>query len=182
MALMHSTMVPLGTPAHDFTLPDADGQQVALSDFADKPVLAVIFMCNHCPYVKAVLDRLIVLAREFESRGVQFVGINPNDAEKYPDDSPEAMRHLIRDKGLPFPYLVDATQEVARRYDAVCTPDIYVYGPDRRLAYRGRIDDNWQEPDKVTRRELKAALEALAAGDPAAEEQTPSMGCSIKWK
>ncbi len=182
MALMHSTMVPLGTPAHDFTLPGADGDQYSLADFADKPVLVVIFMCNHCPYVKAVLDRLITLAREYEPKGVQFVGINPNDAEKYPDDSPENMQKLAEEKGMPFPYLIDATQEIARRYDAVCTPDIYVYNRDRQLAYRGRLDDNWQEAEKVTREELKAALEELISGRPVPEEQTPSMGCSIKWK
>ncbi len=139
-------------------------------------------MCNHCPYVKAILDRLVALAREFEPSGVQFVGINPNDAEKYPDDSPESMRQVIKEKSIPFPYLIDETQEVAKRYDAVCTPDFFIYGQPRTLVYRGRLDDNWQHPEQVTQEELKATLENMVAGRPVAEEQTPSMGCSIKWK
>lgn len=182
MALMHSNMVPLGTTAHDFNLPDPDGKRYTLADFKDAKVLAIIFMCNHCPYVKAILDRLVALARHFEDSGVQFVGINPNDAEKYPDDSPECMKQLAEEKGMTFPYLIDDSQEVARQYDAVCTPDFFVYGPDRKLVYRGRLDDNWQEPEKVTSEELKAALEELVADRPAPEKQTPSMGCSIKWK
>ncbi len=206
MALMHSTMVPLGTEAHDFNLPDPDGKCYTLADFKDAQVLVVIFMCNHCPYVKAVLDRLIDLANHFNDsgrdisevssnqendsssvehcppRGVQFVGINPNDADKYPDDSPESMKQLAEEKGMPFPYLIDADQEVARLYSAVCTPDFFVYGPDRKLAYRGRLDDNWQEAEKVTREELKTALDDLVANRTVPEKQTPSLGCSIKWK
>ena len=175
-------MVPLGTEPPEFELPGADGQTYTLKSFESKPILAVIFMCNHCPYVKAILDRLIALAREFEPSGVQFVGINPNDAEKYPDDSPESMRQIIKEKGIPFPYLIDETQEVAKRYDAVCTPDFFVYDQSRKLVYRGRLDDNWQHPEQVTQEELKATLENMVAGRPIAEEQTPSMGCSIKWK
>ncbi len=182
MALMHSTMVPLGTPAHDFSLPGADGNTHRLADFNDKPVLVIVFMCNHCPYVKAVLDRLIALQNEMRDQGVQLVGINPNDASRYPDDSPESMQALVREKNIPFPYLIDASQDVARRYGAVCTPDIYVYDPERTLKYRGRIDDNWKEPGKVTRRDLKEAIDNLIAGKALSNEQTPSMGCSIKWK
>ena len=182
MALTHSTMVPLGTPAQDFHLPGTDGNYYDLDTFAGKPVLVIVFMCNHCPYVQAVLQRLIDLANHFVGAGVQFVGINPNDVEKYPEDSPVKMRLLVEERGIPFPYLFDETQEVARRYNAVCTPDIFVYGPDRRLAYRGRIDDNWQHPDQVTRQDLKTAIEAILVGKPALEEQIPSMGCSIKWK
>ncbi len=182
MALMHSTMVPLGTPAHDFSLPGTDGSTYNLARFQDSAVLVIVFMCNHCPYVKAVLDRLIALQNETRARGVQFVGINPNDAVRYPDDSLENMQKLVKEKKLPFPYLVDASQSVARRYDAVCTPDIYVYGRERTLKYRGRIDDNWKEPDKVTRRDLKEAIDNLLAERELASEQIPSMGCSIKWK
>ena len=182
MALMHSTMAPLNTPAPDFKLPGVDGREYSLESFRDKKALVIIFMCNHCPYVKAVLVRLIDLQNEMADRGVQLAGINPNDAERYPDDSFDAMKKIAGEKKIPFPYLFDATQETAKAYDAVCTPDIYVYGEERTLLYRGRIDDNWQEPEKVTTRDLKAALENILAGQPVDEEQIPSMGCSIKWK
>ena len=182
MALIHSTMVPLGTPAHDFQLPGTDGNTCTLKSFQDKGVLVVIFMCNHCPYVKAVLDRLIDLQNRFADRGVQLVGINPNDTVKYPDDSMDNMKKMVRGKDIPFPYLQDETQEVARTYDAVCTPDIYVYGTDRTLLYRGRIDDNWEHPEQITRRDLEDALNAILDGQAVNPEQTSSMGCSIKWK
>lgn len=182
MALLKSNMVPLGTIAPTFDLPDAYGKTHSLDSFKNARVLVVIFMCNHCPYVKAVLDRLIDLANHFEGQGAQFVGINPNDPVKYPDDSPEAMRTLIEEKKIPFPYLIDETQETARAYDAVCTPDIYVYGEDRTLAYRGRLDDNWQEPVQVTEESLKLAIESMLTGKTVSDKQIPSMGCSIKWK
>lgn len=182
MALLHSTMVPLGTPAHDFQLPGTDGKTYTLKSFEDKDVLVVIFMCNHCPYVKAVLDRLIDLQNKFDDRNVQLVGINPNDPVKYPDDSMENMAKLVSEKNVPFPYLQDETQEVARTYDAVCTPDIYVYGTNRTLLYRGRLDDNWQHPEQITRRDLEDALNAILEGQSVNAEQISSMGCSIKWK
>jgi peroxiredoxin len=139
-------------------------------------------MCNHCPYVKAVLQRLIDLQTETKEQGVQLVGINSNDAERYPDDSLENMKKIVNAKGLNFPYLFDASQETAKAYDAVCTPDIYVYGAERKLLYRGRIDDNWEQEDKVTQRNLKEAIDYISAGKEVPEEQIPSMGCSIKWK
>jgi len=182
MALMHSTMPPLGQPAPDFDLPGTDGQRYSLASFSGKPVLVVIFMCNHCPYVKAVVDRLIDLQNTLGPRGVQLVGINSNDAARYPDDSPENMKKIVDLKQIPFPYLFDESQDTARAYDAVCTPDIYVYGPDRTLLYRGRIDDNWEHPEQVTRKDLETALLAILAGHEAQPEQIPSMGCSIKWK
>lgn len=182
MALMHSTMVPLGTPAIGFKLPGVDGKIYSLESFSEVNVLIVIFMCNHCPYVKAVLQRLIDLQKETEGLGVQLVGINANDAERYPDDSFENMKKIAKEKGLNFPYLFDASQETAKAYDAVCTPDIYVYGPGRKLLYRGRIDDNWEQEDKVTRRNLKEAIDYIIAGKEVTGEQIPSMGCSIKWK
>ena len=182
MPAVNSTMVPLGTPAPDFSLPGTDGKTYSLENFKDKKVLVVIFMCNHCPYVKAVLRRLINLQNDFADRSVQLVGINSNDIEKYPDDSPENMKALAEKKELPFPYLFDATQDTARAYDAVCTPDIYVYGEERTLLYRGRVDDNWQHPDEITRHDLRDAIEAILNGQPAGDEQVPSMGCSIKWK
>jgi peroxiredoxin len=182
MALMHSTMVPLGTPAVNFQLPGVDGKKYSLGSFSDKNVLVVIFMCNHCPYVKAVLQRLIDLQAETGPQGVQFVGFNSNDEERYPDDSFENMRKIAKEKGINFPYLFDASQKTASAYNAVCTPDIYVYGPERKLLYRGRIDDNWENEEKVTRRDLKEALDCIVAGKEVPSDQIPAMGCSIKWK
>jgi peroxiredoxin len=172
----------LGARCPDFQLPGVDGRRHALGDFAASPVLVVMFICNHCPYVKAVEDRLIRLARDYGPRGVQLVGICANDAEGYPDDRFEALAKRWRDRGYGFPYLHDEPQTVARAFGAVCTPDIFVYDQDRRLAYRGRIDDSWKDESKVTRRELGAALDALLAGKRPSPEQRPSMGCSIKWK
>jgi peroxiredoxin len=180
MALMHSIMVPLETPAVDFKLPGVDGKTYSLESFSEKKILVVIFMCNHCPYVKAVLQRLIDLQKE--TGGVQLVGINSNDAERYPDDSFENMHKTTEKKGINFPYLFDVSQETAKAYSAVCTPDIYVYGPERKLLYRGRIDDNWENEEKVTRRDLQEALDCIAAEQEVSNEQIPAMGCSIKWK
>ncbi|MBI5198394.1 MAG: thioredoxin family protein [Nitrospirae bacterium] len=182
MALLHSEMVPLGTPAHSFKLHGIDGRIYSLDFFKNKKVLAVIFMCNHCPYVQATIDRLVAVQKDYQSKEVQLVGINPNDVATHPEDSFPNMKLFSREHGMNFPYLQDETQEVAHKYNAVCTPDIFVYGPDRRLAYRGRIDDNWQEPHKVRRKDLRDALNTLIAGEPAPAEQHPSMGCSIKWK
>ena len=182
MALLESTMPPLGTPAHDFSLCGVDSKAHSLKNYSKKIVLVIIFMCNHCPYVKAVLKRIIDLQNDFLGRGVQFIGINPNDAIRYPDDSLENMKIIAKENNFSFPYLVDPSQETARLYDAVCTPDLYVYGKDRKLVYRGRIDDNWEHPKKVTQSDLKLALENILTGQPVANEQIPSMGCSIKWK
>ncbi|CAI2717357.1 thioredoxin family protein [Nitrospina watsonii] len=182
MALAHSTMVPLGTQAPAFELPGTDGKLYSLDSFQDKEVLAIVFMCNHCPYVKAVLPRLIDLQNRFAGKSVQFVGINANDAVKYPDDSMESMQRIVKEKNIPFPYLFDETQQVAKAYDAVCTPDIYVFGSERTLQYRGRIDDNWEHPEKVTKHDLEDALNAILDGQLMTQEQIPSMGCSIKWK
>jgi len=182
MALLESTMPPLGTPAHDFLLDGIDGKTHSLESYSEKEIIVIIFMCNHCPYVKAVLKRLIDLQNEFFDRGVQLIGVNPNDATRYPEDSLDNMKIIVKEKGLPFPYLIDPNQETAKKYNAVCTPDLYVYGKERKLLYRGRIDDNWEHPEKVTTQELKLALENILAGQLVANEQIPSMGCSIKWK
>lgn len=182
MALMESKMVPLGQEAFDFSLPGTDGSTYSLESFNDKKVLVIIFMCNHCPYVKAVLDRLIAIQNDYAGKGVQLVGINTNDDVAYPEDSFENMKTVVAQRGISFPYLRDDNQSVARQYDAVCTPDIYVYGPERKLLYRGRIDDNWQDESKVTGRDLREALDAILDGRPVSDEQVPSMGCSIKWK
>ena len=182
MALMHSTMVPLRTSAASFRLPGVDSKTYSLESFSDKNVLVIIFMCNHCPYVKAVLQRLIALQAETAHQGVQLIGINSNDVDRYPDDSMENMQKITKEKGINFPYLLDVSQEMAKTYDAVCTPDIYVYGTERKLLYRGRIDDNWEHEEKVTQRNLKEAVDCIVVGKKVPDKQISSIGCSIKWK
>ena len=182
MALLHSTMVPLGTAAIDFKLPGIDGVKYSLDTFVDSKVLVIIFMCNHCPYVKAVIQRLIDLQEDTSSQGVRLVGINCNDAQKYPDDSFENMQKVATEWGMNFSYLFDESQTVAKKYDAVCTPDIYVYGKEKKLLYRGRIDNNWENVEQVTQRDLKQAIDCILAGQEVPAKQVPSMGCSIKWK
>lgn len=182
MALTESLDLPLGTPCPDFRLPAVDGTTCARDDFRDRAALVVLFICNHCPYVQAVEDRIVELQRDYGARGVQLVGICSNDATDYPDDRPERLLARWREKAYGFPYLIDASQDVARRFKAVCTPDIYAFDRDQRLAYHGRIDDNWKEPARVTRRELRAALDALITGKPVPAPQQPAIGCSIKWK
>lgn len=172
----------LGAACPDFRLPAVDGRTYALADFAKSPVLVVMFICNHCPYVKAVEDRLIRLEREYGPRGVQLVAVCSNDAAEYPDDAFDRLAARWRERDYRFPYLHDEPQDVARAFGAVCTPDIFVYDRDRRLAYRGRIDDSWKDESKVTQRELAAALDALLAGQRPSTTQRPSMGCSIKWR
>jgi peroxiredoxin len=172
----------LGAPCPDFRLPAVDGKTYARDDFAGKPVLVVMFICNHCPYVQAVEDRLIRLARELEPKGAQFVGVCANDAAHYPDDAFDKLAARWRERGYGFPYLHDEAQDVARAFGAVCTPDIFVYDAERKLAYRGRIDDSWKDESRVTRRELAEAIEALVEGKRPSPEQRPSMGCSIKWR
>jgi peroxiredoxin len=182
MALMHSKGLEPGTPAPDFQLPGVDGATHGLSDYDGAKVLVVIFTCNHCPYAKASEGRFVDVQRAYPDGSVQLVAINPNDAERYPDDSFEAMQARARDAGFNFPYLYDATQEVARAYDAACTPDIFVFGPDRTLVANTRLDDNWKEPGAVQRRDLREIIDATLAGRPLPFEPVPSMGCSIKWK
>ena len=182
MALLHSTMVPLGTAAIDFKLPGIDGVKYSLDTFVDSKVLVIIFMCNHCPYVKAVIQRLIDLQEDTLSQGVRLVGINCNDAQKYPDDSFESMQKVAIEWGINFSYLFDESQTVAKKYNAVCTPDIYVYGKEKKLLYRGRIDDSWENVEQVTQRDLKQAIDCILAGQEVPATQVPSMGCSIKWK
>ena len=175
-------MVPLRTSAASFQLPGVDSKTYSLESFSDKNVLVIIFMCNHCPYVKAVLQRLIALQAETAHQGVQLIGINSNDVDRYPDDSMENMQKITKEKGINFPYLLDVSQEMAKTYDAVCTPDIYVYGTERKLLYRGRIDDNWEHEEKVTQRNLKEAVDCIVAGKKVPDKQIASIGCSIKWK
>lgn len=183
MVMTASTMLPLGTEAPDFSLPDVDGRMVSPADFADAKALVVVFMCNHCPFVKHVIDGLARLAKEYQARGVAFVGINSNDVDSYPEDRPELMSRFAREKGFTFSYLFDATQETAKSYHAACTPDFFVFDDERRLVYRGQMDDSRPSSgEPVTGADLRAALDAALAGEPALEPQRPSMGCNIKWK
>ena len=181
MVLLKSKMPPLGSPAHDFSLPCTDGKTYSLDSFKDKKVLVIIIMCNHCPYVKAVFDRIIAIQNDYADKGVQVVGINPNDDKSYPEDSMESMKKIVEEKNVAFKYLRDDDQSVSKKYDAVCTPEIYVYGPERTLLYRGRIDDNWQDETNVTSRDLRDAIDAILENRPVSDVQHPSMGCSIKW-
>ena len=180
MALTESTMVSLSSKAPYFSLPDTNGNNLSIENFS-KEILVIIFTCNHCPYAKAVEDRLIKLANDYNSK-VDFVLISSNDAENYPEDSPQKMAEQAESKSYPFPYLFDETKEIAKAYSAVCTPDIFLYNNDRELEYRGRLDDNWKEPEKVSREELKMAIEIVLKGEEIDFTQIPSMGCNIKWK
>jgi peroxiredoxin len=183
MSLTPSTMLPLGTAAPDFKLPDTNGKTVALADFKGQAALLVIFMCNHCPYVKHIRAGLAQLARDYLPRGAAIVGINANDVANYPEDSPPRMKEEVKAAGYLFPYLFDETQAVAKTYRAACTPDIYLFDKNRKLAYRGQLDDS--RPGNgipVTGKDLRAALDAVLAGKPAPTDQKPSIGCNIKWK
>lgn len=183
MAKTPSTMVPLGTLAPDFSLPDSFGNAVRRDDFRDAPALLVMFICNHCPYVKHVRAELARLGRDYATQGVAIVAINSNDAVTYPDDSPAKMREEIAAAGYGFPYLVDETQSVARAYDAACTPDFFLFDGERRLVYRGQLDDARPSSDRpVDGRDLRAALDAVLAGRTPSSDQRPSLGCNIKWK
>jgi peroxiredoxin len=183
MVLTPSTMLPLGTKAPDFSLPNVDGSMVSLHDLAGAPALLVIFMCNHCPYVKHVAPELAKLARDYRAKGVAVVAINSNDVSSHPDDSPEQMVHEVERRDYTFSYLFDETQEVAKDYHAACTPDFYVFDGNQKLAYRGQLDAS--RPDTgvpLTGQDLRAALDAVLAGRKAPIDQKPSIGCNIKWK
>lgn len=182
MAVESSTTITLGTPIFSFDLPGVDGKNYSPNSFKDAQVLVVAFSCNHCPYAKAAWPLLIDLYKKYQDRGVAFVAINPNDETQYPEDDFATMKVKAKEWGIPFPYLRDESQDVARNYDARCTPDMYMFDKDRKLAYRGRINDNWQDPSKVTRHDLADAIEKLLRGEKPDEPQHPSMGCSIKWK
>lgn len=182
MVLLHSEKTRLGTPAPDFSLASVDAKKYTLASFVGKKALVIMFICNHCPYVKAIEDRIIQLERDYSVKGVQLVGICSNDPTDYPDDSPANLKKRWQEKDYRFPYLLDESQAVAKSYGAVCTPDIFVYDEKQLLAYRGQLDNNWQEPSKVTRHDLREALDELLAGRKPASVQNPSMGCSIKWR
>ncbi|MCA9149606.1 MAG: thioredoxin family protein [Planctomycetales bacterium] len=178
-----STMLPLGTPAPDFSLVNVDGQTVSLGDFAGAPALLVVFMCNHCPYVIHVAPELARLAAEYQARGVAVVGINSNDVSTHPADSPEQMVHEAEQRGYSFPYLFDEDQQVAQQYHAACTPDFFLFDRNQQLVYRGQLDDSRPKTDiPLTGHDLRAALDSVLAGQPLPVNQKPSIGCNIKWK
>lgn len=189
MARTYSQMVDLGTEAPAFELPavnpdvdEAGGETRRLADYAEAKALVVVFLCNHCPYVKHLEDALLQTARAYHGRGVQFIGISSNDAAQYPEDSFEKMAERTQAKAYPFPYLYDESQDVAKAYDAVCTPDFFVYDAGRVLVYRGRFDETRPDQGEATGRDLRQALDELLERGAVTTEQHPSMGCNIKWK
>lgn len=184
MAETPSTMVPLGTIAPDFSLPDTvSDKTMRLNELRSDKATVVMFICNHCPFVKHVQHELVKLAKDYEPKGIAFVAISSNDVENYPEDSPERMKEVAQELGYPFPYLYDETQEVAKAYNAACTPDFYIYDKDLKLVYRGQLDDSRPSNDiPVTGKDVRAALDRILDGKPVNPDQKPSIGCNIKWK
>ena len=182
MALLESVKIPLGTVMPDFELKDPLGKNHKGAELYGDRGLLVVFTCNHCPYALAVWPRVVRLAEYGKGMRVNAVAINPNINPAFPDDAPDKMLVKIKEFGITFPYLVDENQQVAERFKAQCTPDIYLFNKDKQLVYHGRIDDNWKDEDAVTREELKEAMNHMAAGRAMAAKQYPSMGCSIKWR
>jgi len=183
MALTPSTMMPLGTEAPDFRLPDFDGRQVARDDFADAQALLVMFICNHCPFVQHVREELARFGREYLEKGLAIVAISSNDIGSHPQDGPEGMKQEAEAAGYTFPYLYDEDQEVAKAYQAACTPDFFLFDGDRRLVYRGQLDDSRPGNDMpVSGQDLRTSTEMVLAGLTVRSDQKPSIGCNIKWK
>ncbi len=183
MVATPSTMATLGTKAPHFSLPDTRGKTVKLADFDGAPALLVMFICNHCPFVKHVAKQLAALSRDYKAKKAAIVAISSNDAKSHPEDAPPKMAEEAKAQGYTFPYLHDETQEVAKAYGAACTPDFFLYDGKRRLVYRGQLDDS--RPGNgipVTGADLRAALDAVLAGRPVPAKQKPSIGCNIKWK
>lgn len=181
MALTITPFADIGRDCPDFELPSVDGKVFSKKDFLNERPFVVFFICNHCPYVKAIEDRLIQLGYDLKALGINTVAICSNDEENDPEDRFENLRKRWQDKNYPFPYLHDKSQEVAKSFGAICTPDFFVYDKNLKLAYRGRLDDSWKDPSKVTRRELFEAVLCLDRDESLNGQQTPSMGCSIKW-
>ncbi len=179
-----STMLELGTEAPDFRLPDVvSGETVSLDSFRDDEALLVMFICRHCPYVKHVQEELARLGRDYQGKGVGIVAISSNDAAEYPDDAPESLREMAGELGFTFPFCHDESQEVAKAYTAACTPDFFLFDRERRLVYRGQLDDSRPQSGRpVTGSDLRAALDAVLGGQPVGPDQKPSLGCNIKWK
>ena len=176
-------MLRLGTAVPEFTLPDLNGKIVSPASFKSAPALLVMFICNHCPYVRHIAPEIARLAKEYQARGVAIIAINANDAERYPADAPQRMAEEAKARHYPFPYLYDESQEVAKAFWAACTPEFYLFDQNRKLAYRGRLDSSTPGNDlPTTGDELRAALDALLGGKPPLPSQEPGMGCNIKWK
>ena len=182
MALVESITIPLGTKMPEFELKDPSGKVYRSGQVYGSKGLLVAFTCNHCPYAQAIWPRLIQLAKDATKLGINTVGINPNIHPGYPEDAPERMKEKMKEWGIPFPYLIDETQGVAKTFQAQCTPDLYLFDSSHKLEYHGRLDDNWKEESKVKRRELREAIDNLVSGKPVSGKQYPSMGCSIKWR
>ncbi|MEO6132107.1 MAG: thioredoxin family protein [Saprospiraceae bacterium] len=184
MSYTESNMLPIGSDAPPFSLPDTmSGKMVSMEGIASDLATVVMFICNHCPYVLHVIDEIVRVANDYLSKGVSFVAISSNDVTKYPEDGPEKMKEIAKRLKYPFPYLYDESQNVARAFDAACTPDFYVFDKNRKLAYRGRLDDSRpKNTNPLTGKDLRDAIDAILAGEPVAEKQYPSAGCNIKWK
>ena len=184
MVLTPSTMLALGTSAPDFQLREVvSGEELSLATFADKSALLVMFICRHCPFVKHIQGQLAQLGRDYQSTSLGILAISANDAEKYPDDAPESLKAMAEELGFVFPFVYDETQAVAKAYDAACTPDFFLFDSNRRLVYRGQLDDSRPSNSlPVTGQDLRAAIDAVLTGKPISAEQKPSIGCNIKWK
>lgn len=186
MALTASNMMNLGTPAPDFRLPAVlNGKEVSLEELRGKKGTLIMFICNHCPYVIHVMPEIMRVAADYRPKGIGFVAISSNDVSAYPQDSPEKMKEFAESWKMDFPYLFDESQNTARAYDAACTPDFYLFDGGMKLAYRGRLDESRpreENPQPLTGKDLRGALNALLSGEPLSEIQFPSMGCNIKWK
>lgn len=184
MAATPSTMLDLGTKAPDFELPDSvTGRKISLGSMQSNHATVIMFICNHCPYVKHVRTELAKLGNDYMPKGINFLAISSNDVENYPEDSPEKMKEVAREWELPFPYLYDETQEVAKAYRAACTPDFYIFDEELKLVYRGQLDDSRPGNDiPVTGKDIRNALDNMLDGKPVSDRQKPSIGCNIKWK
>ncbi len=184
MAATETIRIPLGFPAPDFTLPDTvSGKILSLKDLRGEHATVIMFICNHCPYVKHVNSQLVQLAKDYQSKGIAFIAISSNDVEKYPQDGPELMKENALQEGYPFPYLYDETQEVAKAYHAACTPDFSIFDADLRCVYRGQLDDSRPKNDSISDgKDIRAALDAILNQQPVSAQQMPSLGCNIKWK
>lgn len=184
MALTASTMLALGTPAPDFLLPDVvSGESISLATFTGQSALLVMFICQHCPFVKHVKEELARIGKDYQDTPLGIVAISANDVANYPDDAPDKLKQMAIDLGFTFPLCYDESQEIARAYTAACTPDFFLFDGDRRLVYRGQLDDSRPSNGKpVTGEDLRRAIDAVLAGQPLAAEQKPSIGCNIKWK
>jgi len=184
MAATPSNMIPLGTAAPDFLLIDTvSGKRLSLADVKSSVATVIMFICNHCPYVKHINAELVRLANDYQPKGVSFVAISSNDVANYPDDAPDKMTTTAEALGYPFPYLYDETQAIAKAYDAACTPDFYIFDKNLTLVYRGQLDGSRPKTEiSVTGKDIRTALEAILSGTPVSQEQIPSIGCNIKWK